>query len=475
MPSPSPEIIRLLSTFAAAFSVPTFAKVIVLVCGVILAPGRRTVCSALRVMGLSDDGDFSKYHRVLSRASWSPWSLSKLLLTRIVTTFLTPGQPLMLVIDDTLERRKGRKVSLKGWFRDPLSQTNSSVSAIRWLCLAMLVPVPWSKRPWALPLMTVPAPSVKVCKRLGRRHRTPVELAALLIAQVRRWHPQREIKLLADGGYAAVDFVKDCQKLSVTLISRLRMDASLYGFPEPPPTGKRGPKPKKGARELSPKQRLDDPMTVWMELDICWYHGETKRVEVATGMSLWHRTGSEPVALRWVLVRCPKGSFPPCAYFASCDMSPEELLSSYILRWNLEVTFAELRANLGFETQRGWADKTVERATPCLFGIFSLVVLLAQRLHPEKLPIRSTAWYDKQEASFSDALAAVRLHPSLALWTASVDAAELSGLYSRPPDAVPSNTRDAANSYTHLECAGAGGLLFDLNWPKSKQDGSGYK
>lgn len=413
MTSPSPEIIRLLSTFAVAFSIPTFTNVIVLVCGTILAPGRRTVSSALRVMGLSDGGDFSNYHRVLSRASWSPWLLSKLLLALMIASLLSPGQPLMLVIDDTLERRKGKKLNLKGWFRDPLSKTGSKVSAIRWVCLAILVPVPWSRRPWALPFMTVPAPSEKVCCKLGRRPKTPVELACVMISRVRRWYPQREIWLLADGGYAAVSLVHHCQKLSVTLISRLRLDASLYGFPEPPPRGKRGPKPKKGTRELSPKQRLDDPLTVWMELDVPWYQGETKRLEVATGVSLWHRSGSEPVALRWVLVRCPEGSFPPCAYFASRDMSPEELLSSYVLRWNLEVTFAEIRANLGFETQRGWADKTVERSTPCLFGIFSLVVLLAQRLHPVGLPIQRSAWYDKEQASFSDALAAVRMH----LWT----------------------------------------------------------
>lgn len=413
MPSPSAEIIRLLSTFAVAFSVPTLTNIIVLVCGTILAPGRRTITSALRVMGLSHSSNFSRYHRVLSRASWSPWLLSKLLLTLIIATFLTPREPLTLVIDETLERRRGKRLTLKGWFRDPLRKTDSAVLALRWVCLAVLVRVPWAQRPWALPVMTVSAPSEKVCEKLGRRHRTPVELASLLITQVRRWHPQREIRLLADGGYAAVAFVHNCQKLCVTLVSRLRIDASLYRFPEARAPSTRGPKPKKGARELSPKQRLDDPLTLWAELELPWYGGEQKRLDVATGASLWHRTGSEPVVLRWVLVRCPQGSFRPRAYFASCDISPEALLSTYILRWNLEVSFEELRAHLGFETQRGWSDKTTSRSTPCLFGIFSLVVLLAQRLHPSELPTRSAAWYDKKEATFSDALAAVRMH----LWT----------------------------------------------------------
>lgn len=209
MPSPSPEIIHLLSTFSAAFTAPTFAKVMVLVCGSILTPGRRTVAASIRVMGLSE-GNFSKYHRVLNQAQWSPLLLSRLLSALIITSLLAPGQPLLLAIDDTLERRKGRRLSLRGWFRDPLSKTGSKVSALRWVCLAALVPVPWSRRPWALPFMTVAAPSAKVRKKLGKQHRTAVALASVLVARLRRWHPKREMVLLADGGFAAVNLVHDC-------------------------------------------------------------------------------------------------------------------------------------------------------------------------------------------------------------------------------------------------------------------------
>ncbi len=416
MPSPSAEIIRLLSAFAMAFTVPSFANVMVLVCGSILAPGRRTVAAALRIMGLGFDSNYGKYHRVLSRAKWSSWLLSKLLLALIITCLLAAGVPLLLAIDDTLERRKGRKLKLRGWFRDPLTSSKSKankVSAIRWVCLAILVPVPWSKRLWALPFMTVPAPSEKTCKKLGKRHRAPVELAGVMIALVRRWQPQQELVLLADGGYAAMSLVHDCQKLGVTLISRLRIDACLYDFPLPSHPGKRGPKAKKGARQASLKERLVDPTTTWTSLSVPWYGGEYKHLEVSTAVSLWHRSGAEAVALRWVLLRCPEESFAPCACFASAELAPAELVSLFVLRWNLEVTFEELRAQLGFETQRGWADKTIERTTPCLFGIFSLVVLLAKRLHPQELPVQQVSWYDKQEATFSDALAAVRHH----LWT----------------------------------------------------------
>ncbi len=416
MPSPSSEIIRLFSAFAIAFTAPTFANVMVLVCGSILAPGRRTVAAALRIMGLSFDSNYGKYHRVLSRAKWSSWLLSKLLLALIITCLLAAGAPLLLAIDDTLERRKGGKLKLRGWFRDPLTSSRNKtnkVSAIRWVCLAILVAVPWSKRLWALPFMTVPAPSEKTCQKLGKRHRPPVELAAVMIALVRRWHPQQELVLLADGGYAAVSLVHDCQKLGVTLISRLRIDACLYDFPLPSLPARRGPKAKKGARQASLKERLVDPTTTWTSVSIPWYGGDLKHLELSTGVSLWHRTGHDPVVVRWVLLRCPEESFAPCACFASGELPPVELLSLLVLRWNLEVTFEELRAQLGFETQRGWADKTIERTTPCLFGSFSLVVLLAKRLHPQELPVQQASWYDKQEATFSDALAAVRHH----LWT----------------------------------------------------------
>jgi hypothetical protein len=340
MPNLSAEIIRLLSVFAVAFTVPTFASVVILVCGTILAPGRRTVSAALRVMGLSSSSNYGKYHRVLSRAKWSPWLLSKLLLALIIASFLTPVSPLLLAIDDTLERRKGRKLSLRGWFRDPLTSSRgktNKVSAIRWVCLAILVPMPWSKRLWALPVVTVPAPSEKTCKRLGKRHKTPVALASTMISLVRRWYPDREIILLADGGYAAVGLVHDCQKLAVTFISRLRLDACLYDFPTSAPQAKRGPKPKKGARQVSLEQRLEDPTTSWTELHVPWYGGEEKTLHIATGVSLWHRTGSDPVAIRWVLVRCPKGSFSPCACFASVELDPVEVLSMFVLRWNLEM------------------------------------------------------------------------------------------------------------------------------------------
>jgi hypothetical protein len=414
MPSPSPKIIQLLSIFAISFTAPTWAKALVLLYGTILAPGRRTVTAALRAMGLADDKHFTNYHRVLNRDQWSPWVLSKKLLDLIISIFLPAGVPLILAIDETLERRRGSKIKYKGWFRDAIRSTANHVSTslgIRWICLAVLVSVPWSQRLWALPFMVVPALGPKTSAKLEKRHRTIVDWAIIMVRKVRRWQPNREIVLVGDGSYAAVTLVQYCQrrKQPVKLVSRLRLDARLFDFPGPQPKGKRGPKPKKGARQPKLASRLTDPKTRWQPLKIPWYGGEEKVIEIVTGKSLWHRRGMDPVSIRWVLIRCPEDSFKPEAIFCSDpNVSAAQIISWFIARWNIEVTFEEVRAHLGFETQRQWSDKAIERTTPCLFGVFSLVVSMATVLHPDTLPIRQASWYPKQEATFSDALAAVR-------------------------------------------------------------------
>ena len=419
MPTPPVEIIHLLSLFAVAFTVPTFAKATTLLYGVILTPGRRTVAAALRAVGLADEKHFTNYHRVLNRDQWSPWVLSQILLSVIVLLCLPAGVPLTLLIDETLERRRGRQIRYKGWFYDAVRSTAHKVSTslgIRWMCLAILVPVPWSARPWALPFMTVPALSKQIAAKLNKPERTLVDWAGLMIERVRRWQPDREIQVVGDGSYAAITLVLRCQRLKrpVRLISRLHLNAPLYDLPGPRPKGKRGPNPKKGAKQPNLQERLADPHTKWATMTVSWYGGQARVVEYITGASLWYRRGSDPVLLRWVLVRCPDGTpkaecFRPTGLFCTdATLSAVQTIQLFIARWNIEITFEELRAFLGFETQRQWSDRAIERTTPCLFGIFSLVTLMAMVCYPDQLAIRQTAWYTKEEATFSDALAAIR-------------------------------------------------------------------
>jgi hypothetical protein len=424
MPTPSAEIIQLVSTFAVAFSAPAFAKAVVLLYGTIMAPGRRTVTAALRAVGLPAAAHFTNYHRLLNRDQWSPWLLSKLLLDLILVLCLPADAPLLLLIDETLERRRGAQIRYKGWFYDAVRSTAGHVVTalgIRWMCLAVLVPVPWSPRPWALPFMVVPALSRQTAAKLDKPARTLVDWAWLMLERVRRWQPERTILVVGDGSYAATTLVQRCQRLQrpVQLVSRLRLDAQLYDPPPPQVKSKRGPKPQKGARQPSLAERLAAATTVWRPLTVSWYGAQARPIEYATGTALWHHRGQPPVPVRWVLVRCPDatarpGQFKPTGLFCSDPtLDAACIIQAFIARWNIEITFEELRTLLGFETQRQWSQRAIERTTPCLCGIFSLVTLMAMVCHPEDLPIRQAPWYPKTEASFADALAAVRRQ----LWT----------------------------------------------------------
>lgn len=421
MLTPSPKILQLLSTLAVGMTAPTFAKALVLIYGAILAPGRRTVTAVLQVQGLAGESNFGKYHRVLNQAPWSAMVMSRLLLGLLVLAFVPEGGPLLVLIDETLERRQGKKIGYKGWFRDAVRSTATKVAVslgIRWCCLCLLVSVPWSRRPWALPVLVVPVLSEKTAKRLGKPHRSGVSWAACLVRKLRMWYPDREIILVGDGEYAAVELVATCQQRRVTQVARLRIDAGLYDMPAPQPASKRGPKPKKGARQLSLRQRLADPHTAWQRARVSWYGNQVRDVEWVSEVSLWYPPSHDPVRLRWVLVRYEEEEprtgrkKSHAAGFCCTDttVSATQVLAWFVGRWNIEVTFEEMRAHLGFETQRQWTPRAIGRTAPCLLGLFSLVVLMAKTLYPHSLPVRQNAWYSKEEATFSDALAAVRAH-----------------------------------------------------------------
>lgn len=196
MLTPSPEMLQLLSTFAVGMTAPTFAKALGLLYGAIWAPGRRTVTAALRVQGLEAESNFGTYHRVRHQAPWSAMVMSRLLLGVLVLSFVPEGRPLLVLIDETVERRQGKKIGDKGWCRDAGRSTAHKVAValgIRWGCLCLLVAVPWSRRPWAVPFLVVPVLSEKTAKRRGQPHRSGVAWAACLVRKLRAWYPDGEI------------------------------------------------------------------------------------------------------------------------------------------------------------------------------------------------------------------------------------------------------------------------------------------
>src|SRR3954463_6412337 len=198
LPSRFAEVIL---TFAPLFlQQRTWNHAGMLLIGAILAPGQRTVTSLLRIMGLSGERRFVNDHRVLNRAVWSSRAASRLLLGLLSTT-LMPAGPVVLGLDDTIERRRGKRISAKGIYRDPVRSSKAffvKTSGLRWLSLMLLAPVPWAGRVWALPFLTALAPSERCCWECGRRHKTLTDWARQVALQARPRLPRRGV-----GGLAA--------------------------------------------------------------------------------------------------------------------------------------------------------------------------------------------------------------------------------------------------------------------------------
>jgi hypothetical protein len=405
----------LISTFEDIFSKRVWRHVQVLLVGAILAPGKRTVTSVLRVMGLSDEVHYQNYHRVLNRARWSSLEISRVLLMLLLNTFASRG-PTVMGIDDTIERRRGAKIKAKGIYRDPVRSSHShfvKASGLRWLSLMLLVPLPWAKRVWALPFLTVLAPSERYYQAQPRAHKKLTDWAGQMLLQVRRWLPKRRLVVVADSGFAAIELLGRLQRLPhpVWMVTRLRLDAALYE-PAPPRKPSQVGRPRlKGARLPTLKQMLQDATTAWKKVTLQnWYGEKGKQIETVSGTAVWYHTGMPPLPIRWVLIRDPKGEFKTQALLCTDqNADPVQIVKWFVMRWQLEVTFQEVRAHLGVETQRQWSDQAIARTTPALLGLFSLVTLLAHHTtYRGKLPIRQAAWYTKPLPTFSDALAVVR-------------------------------------------------------------------
>lgn len=408
------KIMDIMQHFSPVFSERIWDWVQVLVVGAMLAPRQRTVTAVLRVMGLSGERQYQNYHRVLNRARWSSLQVSRILLGLLVNTFVSADAPIIVAADETLERRRGKRIGAKGHFRDAVlsSETYSVASeGLRWVSMMLLVNVPWSKRVWALPFLTVLAPHEKTNRAHGKRHKTSIDWVGQMVAQVRRWLPQRRLILITDGGLIAVKLGLRCQHFSqpVTFISRLHLNIRLFDLPA---ASKRKNAALVGARQPNLDSRLHDPHTRWTRQTVTWYGGKRRLVEWVTGTALWHTPSLKtPLPIRWVLVRDPLGKFKPAAFCCTdLNISAQQIIAYYVLRWNVEVTFQECRAHLGMNTQRQWNNLAIARTTPVILGLFSLVTLLTQHLSAASasLPIRSTAWYTKSEATFVDALALVR-------------------------------------------------------------------
>ena len=438
-------MLNLIVVFQPLFTKPTWEHAKLLLLGVLLQRGKRTVTACLRVVGLSQEEHFQNYHRVLNRASWSAIGAAKILLGLIILIF-PPGGTIVFAADDTIERRRGKKISKLGCHRDPVRSTRKQTIkcfGLKWLSMAILVKLPWSSQVYALPFLTaLCAPQLegqppKVFRhhirrkarkskkkfvatgKTPRQYKTAVDILMTLTRLLDRWLPDRVKVLVVDGGYAAIKLALVCASLkNTTLVMRFYWNAALYHPPGKKDAARLGPTPRKGQRQRSPRVWATRRDTTWEESEIDWYGGRKKKMLIFTRTALWHRLGHAPLSIRYVITRDPEGKLRD-EVFACTDINAtaEEIIRWFVMRWSLEVTFEEAREHLGMETQRQWSDLAIARTTPVILGLFSLVVMLAGRLRPDgQVPILTTAWYQKTEATFSDCLALVRKH----LWNSNV-------------------------------------------------------
>ena len=414
--------------FSGLFRQRTWRHAEALLVGAILTPGIRTVARVLRVLGRAAEQHFVNYHRVLSRAVWSPRTASRILLGLVVRTFVPRG-PLVVGLDDTIERRRGAKIRAKGIYYDAVHSSHShfvKASGLRWLSAMVLAPIPWAKRVWALPVLTALAPSERYDQERGARHKRLTDWARQLLLQLQRWLPDRAVIMVADASFAALEFLAALAP-RMTCITRFRLDAQLYAPAPPHRPHTLGRRRVRGARLPSLPQVLTARSTRWQRCKVPGWYGQTSRdVDLVSATALWYSHGTG-LPIRWVLVRDPLGHFAPQALLCTdLTLEPVTIVQYFVQRWQVEVTFEEARRHLGLETQRQWSDRAIARTTPILLALFSLVTLLATRLvYASTLPLHATAWYRKTTPTFSDALAAVRAelwrHQSLRISTFRVD------------------------------------------------------
>jgi DDE superfamily endonuclease len=309
-----PRFASIILTFASLFHQSTWRYAQQLLVGAILAPGIRTVASVLRSLGQGRERHFVNYHRVLNRAPWSPREASRRLVRLLLATFVPDG-PLVFGIDDTLERRHGRRIRAKGVFHDTVRSRGAqrvTTPGLRWLSVMLLAPIPWAQRVWALPVLTALAPNARYHAARGVRHKSLTDWARQLLQQLARWcrvlAPERPRIVVADATFATLELLAALAP-SWTCITRVRLDLALYAPAPPRRPGTRGAPRKKGARLPGLATVLRDPATRWQRVTVAgWYGNTTRLIELTTGTGVWYSSGKPVVPLRWVLVRDPAGA-----------------------------------------------------------------------------------------------------------------------------------------------------------------------
>lgn len=397
--------------FAPAFTARTGQRLQTLTLGAILVPGNRTFTHILAFLAGLVQGHYTSYYRVFSRAPWL-WQKLGRILAALVIDLVPQNEPVFVLGDTTVTEHRGAKVYGKGRHRDAVRSSHSYTAyrwGHQWVALAIAVPlISVITRRWALPVLVALYRTQSVNEAEGRRHKTPSDLSRQLMHLLLTWFPGRKFIFVGDGDFSSHEMARFAHRhrKQLTFVGKFYADARLYDLP---PTYSGNGRPRiKGDKRPQP-QEVVAGATPW-KARVNWYGGGRRQVGLVNGKGHWYKAGRGLVPVRWVYVVDREGTHRP-EYFFSTDpeMSVRQIVESYTLRWNIEVTFEEIRAHLGFNTTRHFKKTAVQRVEPCLMGLFTVVTLIWQTdLRQRKVRIAQQPWYSKEQPTFADALRAVR-------------------------------------------------------------------
>ena len=397
---------RVLATFRPCFTAPTFQTFTVLAAGLLAQPVRRTVCGMLTGAGLARMWHHSRAHRFFSGARWSPRLLGLLLAELIVTRLLAAGAPITVAIDDTLFRRRGRKVHAAGWFHDGSAAGQVKLGfGNNWVVVAITVTLPFCSRPVALPVLA----ALAVKGGAGKP-----DLARELLDAIAERFPDRDIHAVGDSAYGCAAFAGLGDGMTMT--TRAKVNATFSEL-APPRTGKRGRPARKGTRIGTPADIATS--ATWKPVTVLRY-GTTRTVTIAERICLWYgtwRTDTVRVILVTDTGRTTKtstaGGYDIALITTDLTATPEQIIARYAARWAIEVMFFDVKNILGVGEARNRTAKAVERTVP--FGLFChSILILWYALHghaqDDAAQRRASApWYQtKTEPSTLDMLIKLR-------------------------------------------------------------------
>jgi len=420
----------LLAGFAPCFHAPSYANFTVLVAGWVHCLGRRTVTAVVLAAGAVETQHVSTFHRFFTRAQWSLDQVGRVLFT-LALPWIPADHDLLLLGDDTLACKGGKCIALGSMHHDPLHSTRRKpffAFGHVWVVLALWVPLPMDRsRGFALPILVRLYVGAKRGGQADGRARattgqrrqaaeaaypaarpTKLELLCELVALVATWTGERRIVLAVDSAYAARTTLED-RPASVSVISRLRLDAALWSPPPPRRPGQTGRPRRKGRRLPSPKATAAC-CRQWRTGTVAIY-GRAVTVHSFTYTALWYGALRDQV-VRIVVVRDPSGRRQDEAFFCTDPTTgPLPILEIYAHRWTLEVTFHDCKQFLGFADPQNQAATAVRRTAPFAFVVYDLVVLWAAAQESAAPTTRWPArpWYrHKTTPSFLDLLTTLR-------------------------------------------------------------------